>query len=196
MDLMTIFMIVVLIVLVVIMFRNAGKKKAAASGNTLSNAASGSSNLPQIDGYTGQVVFDGKTVTISRKGAIAKINFGFAGEKRIPVSNIISVQYKEASAMLNGYIQFATAAGESVGSLAAATQDENSVVFTKSQSSAFAKLREQVESAMSSRNPAGTTYVTTTTSVAEQLEKMVGLLEKGILTQEEFDKEKSKLLGS
>lgn len=153
-------------------------------------------NLRQVDGYTGQVVFDGKTVTISRKGAMAKLSFGFAGEKRIPVSNIISVQYKEASAMLNGYIQFATAAGESVGSLAAATQDENSVVFTKSQNSAFAQLREQVESAMSARHSAPTTVVTTTTSVAEQLEKMAGLLEKGILTQEEFDKEKSKLLGS
>lgn len=194
MDLMTIFMIVVLIVLIVFMFRNNAKKRAAASSGETINSASSSNNLRQIDGYTGQVVFDGKTVTISRKGAMAKINFGFAGEKRIPVSNIISVQYKEASAMLNGYIQFATAAGESVGSLAAATQDENSVVFTKSQNSAFAGLREQVESAMSSRNTTGTTYVTTTTSVAEQLEKMAGLLEKGILTQEEFDSQKAKLL--
>lgn len=172
------------------------KKDDNINGQNKVAGKTGIEENPQIVGYTGQVVFDGKTVTISRKSAIAKINFGFAGEKRIPVSNIISVQYKEASAMLNGYIQFATAAGESVGSLAAATQDENSVVFTKSQSSAFARLREQVESVMSSRNTAGTTYVTTTTSVAEQLEKMVGLLEKGILTQEEFDKEKSKLLGS
>ena len=196
MDPMTIFMLVVLIILMVFVIRNKAKKKEATSGVTATNSSSSSMNLRQVDGYTGQVVFDGKTVTISRKGAMAKLSFGFAGEKRIPVSNIISVQYKEASAMLNGYIQFATAAGESVGSLAAATQDENSVVFTKSQNPAFAQLREKVESAMSARHSAPTTVVTTTTSVAEQLEKMAGLLEKGILTQEEFDKEKSKLLGS
>lgn len=195
MDSLTLIMIIVMVVLFAIAFRNMQKKKgqgSTASVQSTTAASNGSTNT--ANGYNGQISFDGKNVVISRKGAMAKMTFGFSGEKKIPLSSIISVQYKEASMALNGFIQFATAAGENVGSLSAATQDENSVIFTKGQSAEFSKLRDAVDDAIEKRQAPGTTVITSSTSVAEQLEKLVALQEKGILTQEEFNSQKNKLL--
>ena len=196
MDPMTIFMIFVLGLLIFFMIVQKNKKKTTTTDQPHQSSNGTTTEISLINGYNGQVSFDGTNVTISRKGALAKMSFGFSGEKRIPVTSIISVQYKEASSMLNGFIQFATAARESAGGLTDASQDENSVLFTKSQNADFAELRKAVEEAIAKRHTAATTVIQNNSSVAEELEKMASLLEKGILTQEEFDKQKSKLLNS
>jgi len=85
----------------------------------------------EVSGYNGQVIVDDNWVTIKRKGAMAFISQGMKGDKKIPISNIISVQFKNANAMVNGYIQFATASGEGARGISQATADENTVMFKK-----------------------------------------------------------------
>jgi protein-disulfide isomerase len=99
----------------------------------------------EVSGVNGQIVVDESWVTIKRKGAMAMISQGIKGDKRIPISSIISVQFKNANAMVNGYIQFATAGGEGGGGIGQATSDENTVMFKKNQSADFEKLRDHIE---------------------------------------------------
>lgn len=48
------------------------------------------------------------------------------------ISSISSIQFKNAGAMFNGYIQFAFMGGqEAKGGIFQGTQDENTVMFTK-----------------------------------------------------------------
>lgn len=148
----------------------------------------------EVNGYNGQIVVDENWVTIKRKGAMAMISQGFKGDKKIPISNIISVQFKNANAMVNGYIQFATASGEAARGITQATADENTVMFKKSQMPEFEKLRDHIEDLIAKRMNGGGGGGSSV-DVADELAKLAKLKEQGILSDEEFAKMKAKLIG-
>jgi hypothetical protein len=148
----------------------------------------------EVSGVNGQIVVDENWVTIKRKGAMAMLSQGIKGDKRIPVTNIISVQFKNANAMVNGYIQFATASGESARGISQATADENTVMFKKSQMADFEKLRDHLEDLISRRMNGGG-GAPAPVDVADELAKLAKLRDQGILSEEEFAKAKAKLLG-
>lgn len=116
-------------------------------------ASPGDGQLPMhVKGQGGQIAFDGRFVTILRKGFLARATLG-KGEKRLPVKAITGVQWKPAGPLVNGFIQFTVPGGNEVrgrlGSQTAnASKDENSVVFTKAQQPAFEQLRAAVEDAI------------------------------------------------
>ena len=106
----------------------------------------------EIRGVNGTISFDGRFVTITRKGFMARATVG-KGEKRIPVKNISAVQLKPASALIRGYIQFTVPGGNENRSRMGkqtidAAKDENSVVFTPKQQPGFEQLRAQIEEAI------------------------------------------------
>ena len=99
----------------------------------------------EAKGKTGTVVFDGKMVELTRR--IGK------GSKRIPVRSITAVQWKPASTLVRGFIQFTIAGGNELrsrpgNSAVDAANDENSVVF-----SARARWPTSKPSATPSRRP-------------------------------------------
>jgi hypothetical protein len=143
-----------------------------------------------VKGYNGQISFDGKAVSISRKGALGFLTQGLKGTKEIPVRAISSIQLKKAGMVANGYIQFATGAGESKGGINAAVTDENTVIFTLFSNNEFEELRSLVTEAL--HETTGTS--SPTASSAEQLEKLAKLLDQGLLTKAEFLAEKKKIL--
>lgn len=148
------------------------------------------SNPYEIKGINGQISFNGQSVVISRKGFLGFMTQGLKGQKEIPVKSIVSIQLKKGGALVNGFIQFATGAGESKGGITAAQKDENSVLFNVFDNEDFELLRSLVNEAMNAP-----VMTASSTSVAEQLEKLAGLLERGLLTDKEFIAEKKKLLG-
>jgi hypothetical protein len=147
----------------------------------------------EVSGYNGQVIVDDNWVTIQRKGAMAFISQGMKGDKKIPISNIISVQFKNANAMVNGYIQFATASGEGARGISQATADENTVMFKKSQMPEFEKLRDHIEELIA-RRMNNTGGGSSAIDVADELAKLAKLKDQGILSEDEFAKAKAKLL--
>lgn len=99
-------------------------------------------------GYNGQVEFDGRTVTIKREGFLARASQG-RSEKSLALRQISAVQFKPAGVLSNGFIQFTIPGeiSESVhkgGRAIDAAGDENAVLFTRKQSSAFASLRDLI----------------------------------------------------
>lgn len=150
--------------------------------------------------------FNGGTVellddllVIRRQGLRSALNHGLKGEKRIPYSSITSVQFKEPG-MTTGYIQFGIAGGvESRGGVMAATQDENTVLFTAKAKDDFRRLRDLVERRSSdarngTRIPAAFTSVPIV-NVGEELTRLADLRDRGVLTDGEFEAQKIRLLG-
>lgn len=153
-----------------------------------------SSNPLEVKGYNGQILFDGKSIAISRKGAVGFLTQGLKGTKEIPLRAISSIQLKKAGMLTNGYIQFATGAGESKGGIQAAVKDENSVIFTIDSNEEFAELKDLLTQAMHEPSPSSNSSKSNASS-AEQLEKLAKLLDKGLLTKAEFMAEKKRILG-
>jgi uncharacterized protein DUF4429/putative oligomerization/nucleic acid binding protein len=149
----------------------------------------------QAKGSNGQLDIDGGFVVIRRKGASAVLLHGFKGDKRIPISSVTAVQFKNAGITV-GYLQLSMIGGqESKAGVFAATSDENTVTFTKKQQASFEAIRDHIEARISERS-AGSTMSGSSVSVADELKKLAELRDSGILTNEEFDAQKSHLLGS
>lgn len=106
----------------------------------------------EAQGHNGTVVFDGQFVSLQRKGFLARIPVG-KGEKRIPLRSINAVQIKPAGPMMNGFIEFSLGGGDERRSqfgrqTVDAVNNENAVMFTRKQQSAFEQLRTVVEQAI------------------------------------------------
>lgn len=153
----------------------------------------------KVKGRGGEIEFDGNFITIRHTGALGRITVG-KGDKRIPITSIIAVQVKPAGAMVNGYIQFTIPGGNEKRAgfgtqTIDAAGDENSVIFTKNQEEDFLKLRDVVEKAIIGRSgPQVIVPATAGPSKLEQLKQLGELRDSGVLTAEEFEVEKGKIM--
>jgi len=147
----------------------------------------------KFEGYGATVEVDADGITIRRKGLVSFSLHGLKGEKRIPFASIAAVQFKPASLMTSGYIQFSIMGGnESRAGLMAATKDENSVLFKgKKQNAEFGELRTIVEAGT---KRARSVPAAAASSAADQLAKLADLLDRSLITREEFDAQKAQLL--
>jgi hypothetical protein len=152
----------------------------------------------EVKGHTGQIQFDGDYVTITRKGFNARLSVG-KGEKRIHISQISGVQWKPAGLLVNGFLQLTIPGGNerrsAFGSQTkSAAQDENSVIFTKKQMPEFEKLRAAIDAAIAAHHSPQAPGQSSG-STADELAKLGALRDQGLLSPEEFEQQKAKLLG-
>ncbi|MFD9719376.1 DUF4429 domain-containing protein [Streptomyces sp. NPDC059076] len=149
----------------------------------------------EASGRSGQIEFDGQYVTITRRGFLARATHG-KGEKRLHVSQISAVQWKPAGVMINGFIQLSIGGADRQALKGARTvnaaQDENSIVFTKKQQPEFERLRAALDQAIAAQH--APTPTVGAVSVADELSKLGSLMQQGLITQEEFDQQKARLL--
>lgn len=154
-------------------------------------------------GRSGQISFDGRFVTITHEGFVAKASHGFgSGSKSIPIASIGAVQFKPATSMFLGYIQLSIVGegakkfrGATVSGVARNTdiaKDENSILFAKKVSKDFEELAAAIRAAIST--PAVTTAAPAEADPLEQIEKLATLLEAGHITQAEYDAKKTEIL--
>jgi hypothetical protein len=94
-----------------------------------------------------------------------------------------------------GYIQFVLlGSSESKGGLMAAQYDENTVMFNNVGEPEFEKIRDFVEQRIIALRDHGRTTVIQEADVADQILKLSQLRDQGILTEDEFQARKTKLL--
>jgi hypothetical protein len=150
----------------------------------------------EAKGHNGQVQFDGDHVTITRKGLLGRMSVG-KGDKRWHISQISSIQWKPAGPLVNGFIQLSASGGNEQRSrfgsqTTSAVQDENSVIFTKKQMPDFEKLRAALDTAIAAQHarpaaaPAG--------SAADEITKLAGLRDQGLIRDDEYETQKKRLL--
>jgi hypothetical protein len=145
-------------------------------------------------GRNGQLTVTPTMIMISRKGAMGFMTQGHKGEKEIGLDQISAVQFKKNGFATVGYIQFSfMGGGETKRGMKDAVNDENSILFKKSQEPDFLRAKELIEEYRQAlRQPAASQPP----SVADELEKLLALREKGALSEEEFAAQKARLLGA
>ncbi|WP_234340415.1 DUF4429 domain-containing protein [Streptomyces sp. TP-A0875] len=153
-------------------------------------------------GTGGQLRFDGQYVTFEHKGFLARTTTG-KGEKRLHISQISAVQWKPAGMVVNGFIQFTIPGGNEVRSsfgsqTFSAVEDENSVVFNRNQQPAFDAMRAAIDEAIARQHAAPQPTAAAAEvggSVADELTKLGALVQQGLMSREEFEQAKARLLG-
>jgi hypothetical protein len=146
-------------------------------------------------GRNGQLMVTPQKIIISRKGAMGFMTQGHKGLKEISLEQISAVQFKKNGPLTAGYIQFSFMGGsETKHGIRDAVTDENSIMFKKSQEPDFIRAKELIDQYRQAlRQPHAPPRPS---SVADELEKLVALRDKGVLNEEEFTAQKSRLLGS
>lgn len=146
-----------------------------------------------FSGVNGQIRVYEDRIVISRSGFLGYASQGLAGQKTIPMDSIMSVQFRAATSLVNGFIQFGILGGrESRGGVVNAVDDENSVMFRESSNNEARKVKDYIESIILNRNKNSGGAVQF--SPADELRKFKELLDMGAITQEEFDTVKKKIL--
>ena len=131
-------------------------------------------------------------IKIKQKGVTSAINKGIFGEKTLYYKNMTGLQFKEPR-FANGYIQFIfLGSRESKTGLLGSVNDENSINFGKKERNVMIELKEYIEKKLLENN---TDTNLSSKSEAEQIRELKTLLDDGILTQDEFDMKKKKILG-
>lgn len=145
-------------------------------------------SLLTLNGVNGQLEVYNDKVVIRRKGALAKLTQGFfKGDKTIYIRQITGMQIKPGTAFTNGYIQFTVPGGiESKKGIFDATNDENTVMFTKKHNELVMQIKAKIE---------GLQRIETPVSAADEIKKYKELLDSGIITEDEFRIKKRELLG-
>lgn len=160
--------------------------------------------LMRLKATNGTIVAYEDKVVIARKGFGAfAMQGGFQGDRTIYYKDLSSIEYKKPG-LVNGYIQFlfpgslnSSAKVGFMGTSRQSAKDPNTVIlraFNKNTPRESEKLYKLLLSKIEEyKSPA----VVTTSSVsgAEELEKLALLKEKGVITKEEFEKAKAKIIG-
>ena len=155
--------------------------------------------MPQEDGalftIDGEVkllkVYDNYVTMETKVNARALLtNNLFGGTKKVFYQNMLSVQFKESTTFILGYIQFETANTSSSNNF----NSENSVTFDyRKVPNEYAKqVVDFVENKIMAKNAPN--VITQASSSADELLKFKNLLDLGVITQEEFDAKKKELL--
>lgn len=148
--------------------------------------------MSEAVGKTGSLHFDGSFVRIAPKGLASAIRS--KREVRLPLASIHHVEWNKASVMDNGYIRMNTGDADIRGEFGKpastfALQDGNSILFVRSQQTAFEAIRDEIEAAL-----AGPTKVATVADPTQQLSRLAELRDKGVLSEEEFLAKKAEIL--
>ena len=131
-------------------------------------------------------------VRIRRRGTLGFLTPGTRVEKDILISKIVSIRFKKAGILSDGYIQFIfeekgpkdTSMESEVG------DDENVVIFRSGQQKAFEAIREAIEHKMT-----GGKSGPSQASNFDELVRLSELLDKKIITEDEFNRKKKQILG-
>ncbi|WP_346309006.1 DUF4429 domain-containing protein [Limnohabitans sp.] len=140
-------------------------------------------------------VFEDK-VTITPKGILGFMNKGLKGTKTIPFSSITAIQFKEAGAMFSGYLQFTIPGGnENKGGVFSAASDENSFMFAEKKNNALAiQIKEYIETKVYELRAPRAAQSQPRTSLSDELQKLASLRDSGVLSDQEFQSAKSRLI--
>lgn len=153
-------------------------------------------NDPTMGGKTIIKLGNG-TLTISRPGIMSKLSHGFSGEKTILFNQISAIQIKKAG-IARGYIQFVlSGTKEARSGVIFGEKDENIVYFSstfnnKKTNNAAEEIKRTIEQYNLNNNKSNT--IIKEDDKYDKLAKLKKLLDNNVITRDEFEIEKAKLL--
>jgi hypothetical protein len=145
-------------------------------------------------------------VVISRKSVMGFVTQGIRGDRTFHYEDISSIDYKRPSLLANGYLQVIIAGtphtNARVGLLASSREsaaDANTVIlraFNRETPQIADEIYNLILSKMAEARKRSSSFTTSeSVSTTDEIRKYKALLDEGIISQEEFDTKKKKLLG-
>lgn len=129
-------------------------------------------------------------LVIKRATAVGLIYHGMKGDKAIPFSDIAGIQAQPPFLFWNGSLQIITQGNvESQGNYEELYKDENTILVNKENYDKGLQLQKYLAEYKSKSHEK-----TGSISTADELEKLTNLLQKGAITQDEFERLKKDLL--
>lgn len=146
-----------------------------------------------VEGNGGALALFHNRVELSHKGLLSFMTLGYTGDKTIYLHQVAGVQIKKPGLVTKGYIQLIyMGSQENKGGLFSATSDENTVfIADKKQHEKALEFKRKVEEMLASKQGSGESN---SVSVADELEKLASLKERGLLSDDEFAALRKKLL--
>jgi len=154
--------------------------------------------MMNASGYNGPMELNGSVITSTRKGVVARSTHG-KNEKQIPLNSVQAIDWKDASSLSRGFLKLIIL-GAIEGRQTASNRtrdahdDENTIVFTKSQMEDFLAIKNAIQDNLAKRGDPIAINTVPNFSKADELAKLKQLFDDGILSESEFSAEKSKLL--
>lgn len=158
--------------------------------------------LSELKGQNGILYICDEYIEISRKSFGGFASQGGKGNRKFYYSDINSIEYKTPTLLGNGYFKLIVGGTQDVdakvGILSSSMdsmKDPNTVILRAFKKAVSQKCDEAYEIAMTQfKSRKSSTPSASATSNLDELKKLGELLSSGILTQDEFDQQKSKLL--
>lgn len=155
----------------------------------------------QFRGRNGTLIITDTHVVISREGVKpSKMGGFYRGDKTIPYSSIVAVTHRKADRG-GGYMKLTLLGGpEEKGGRMQGIWDENSLAFDRKDNAAFLQAKALIEERII-QNQLSTDSANSTATDNEkndyisEIERLAVLCDKGIITSDEFNLKKDKLLG-
>jgi hypothetical protein len=139
------------------------------------------------------VELSGETITICKTGLANMLASGMNGERSISIAGLTAVQLKLGGLWSPGYMLFAYAGSKPfMGGVWDATQDPDSFMFSQDLNERMSDFKKRVDEAMREfRQPGqGAGHP----PLGNQLRELYDLKIQGILSQDEYETAKRKLL--
>lgn len=135
-------------------------------------------------------VYEDKLTITPKKGAFSfLVNGGIIRATiTIPFSSIIGIQFQEAGVVLPGDFQFLTSGGDK-------SNDDNTFSIQYRKDNDLAKqIKEFIEAKVQELQAPRTTQPQLTISLSDELQKLANLRDSGILSDQEFQAAKDRLI--
>ncbi len=161
-------------------------------------AKTGPNPVYSMTGVAGLLNVYETKVEITSTGLLGFLNKGMKGAKTIPFHSITAIQFKEAGTITSGYLQFTMPGGnESRGGLMAAVKDENTLMFTKlnNGNEQAREIETYIENQVQDLRAPKPVAAIAQASMADELKKLAELKTQGILSDDEFQAAKRRLIG-
>ena len=144
----------------------------------------------EFKGRNGRIGLYRDFVRLDRGTVLGVLFQGLKGKKDLYFNNITSIQIKKPGLSV-GYLQFSIPGGnESKGGVSPSIDDENTISFDgKKKFEKALAIKDYIEKKIISKN-------SNSVSMADEIEKLHSLMEKGILTKKEFNEKKKRILES
>lgn len=151
--------------------------------------------LLEATGINGKVLLFRDVVRIKRIGIGSFLSGASKIEKDILISQIVSMQFKKAGLLNNGYIEFILMHNHERHDKDSDYEIYDSIVtFRPGQQRAFEAFREALEAKLT--GSAGITRLpSAATTDLDELDKLASLRDRGVITEDEFNRKKKHLLG-
>ncbi|MGJ3946956.1 SHOCT domain-containing protein [Levilactobacillus brevis] len=156
-----------------------------------------------VKGTNGILTADTEKITISRNTIGGLLSQGIKGERTIYYNDLKAIEYKKPTMMANGYIQLITNVELSTstkngifGTKLNAAKDQNIIIlraFNKKTVSDGENINNFMQSRLNEEKETSPNIISSN-SDADELMKFKKLLDNGIITKEEFDKKKEKIM--